>query len=82
MEQIFETQNMGFKTEENSIKFRIPWKSFDEQALPRTSQRVTAWSHSQAQWKTAYHGTRIQGLAATIRNGGLVAGPSRKRLKS
>ena len=82
MEQIFGMHNIRIKDEGTSIKFRIPWKGFDEQTLPRTSQRITAWSNNQAQWKTAYHGTRMEGLAATIRNGGLVAGPSRKLFKS
>ena len=28
---------------------------------------MTSWSNDQAQWEFAYHGTRIEGLAATIR---------------
>jgi hypothetical protein len=38
--------------------------------------------NTQAQWEAAYHGTRLEGLFATIHDGQLVKGPSRKLGKS
>ena len=60
MERIFGLQCIGIQEGEMSCKFRLTWRSFDEQALPRITQRSTAWSNNQARWKTAYHGTRLE----------------------
>jgi hypothetical protein len=46
------------------------------------TQRFTAWVNTEALWKTAYHGTRLEGLSATIRDGRLVKGPGMKLYKS
>jgi hypothetical protein len=81
MEQVFMMQRMEKQEDTKSCKLRLPWINFDEQALPGRTQRPTAWMNTQAKWETAYHGTRL-GLSATIHDGRLVKGPSRKLKKS
>ena len=78
LEQVFRMQCMEKQEDTKSCKFKLPWKSFDEQALPGRTPRPTAWMNTQTKWEVAYHGTRLEGLFATIHDGQLVKGPSRK----
>jgi len=67
---------------ESSCQFRLPWRKFDEGLLPAFTQRVTAWGNMASNWATAYHGMRLEELAAVIRKGQLVKGPSMKRYQT
>ena len=75
-------KNIGRTLTDSSCQFRLPWREFDEKPLPALTQRATAWGSMASTWATAYHGMRLEGLAAVIRKGQLVKGPGMKRYQT
>jgi hypothetical protein len=82
IKRVFSMNGIIMDEGEQYCSYRLPWCSFDERALPKRTEKEQNWLAPAARWEIAYHGTRLEGLFATICEGQVRKGPSRKLGKS
>lgn len=59
--------------------FRVPWKAFDESALPVACIHEDAVEPGKADWQRAWHGTKFEALYSIMYHGGLMASDSSRK---
>ncbi|NCZ29237.1 MAG: hypothetical protein EBX70_05985, partial [Betaproteobacteria bacterium] len=84
----FEVYQMHFEEvfgrfEERDKGYRVyPMRRYSEDSLSQISLNNATWADTKADWSTAFHGTRVEGLFSTLIHGGLKRGPREKNQKS